>query len=416
MTASKRLFRGMLITKINKIRNGSKIFLIADVASNSITSFAVSLVILTRYSIETLGLYTLYFSALLMSRMAVQAIVFNQQALAARQNAARPLGSSLNLFHSLTLVIGVAFTLLAAVTLSANSNFSNAWMSILILLDLHAIFFRNAGLIYNKYGYNFVASFLRVLAFFVSINVFYGKLSPIENIFLSLIIAYSISNAISWSLIGTFPRTFYLFEAREASLRQGRYQLTVALLSWGRANLITYIIALSMGIGEVGIYRLVQLIFSPLAIAFSGLESFMPQNLSRLSGKGMVESYIHNARKKTIFWGPVVAFFYVGVLMIAKNFMNLDILTAIDWPILIMFSVFTATIPINVCSIILFRYFDRTKDLQKVFFVDFVLSTALLGAIANFGSIAWLIFGKVSVAILFSFWIHLKARKLLWLI
>ena len=163
-------------------------------------------------------------------------------------------------------------------------------------------------------------------------------------------------------------------EFGEVYWEQGRFQFAHGLLTFGRTYSLNYILAFFLGLQELGSYRLIQLLYTPLTLIFSVYESYIPQTISKFKSNTKVDSFFAEKISwiKRYAFIIVIAYCSVATTVFLLFFSARSLENVIYLMLLLVPFYFCG--PFIIIYAIYIRFLKKSKNLLKIYLKEFFIS------------------------------------------
>lgn len=362
----------------------------------------LSLLALYFFGPSGLGLFSIYYSAVIWVRSAQSSILNNNYALLFADK--HKINEE---FLFLTLLLsGFVFLVTVMITLvfhTVTTMVLICWSELLISC------FRSISHKNFRYLPNIFTTFLRIILVIFGLIIF-GEGKDISNFFSAIAFSNLIVVLVLFLAQPVFPKIISKNDWIEDYWKQGRYLFFQGNLNFLRTYSLNYILAYFIGMQELGYYRITQLLFTPLAVLFSTYESYVPQKIARSKDRKVVKSMIDEkinwlkSRTLVIFLIYTASTGTIIFFWLPENQLKHVMI------LIVLFAPFQACAPYISLYAIFIRYLKLSRVLLQIYLIEFVITTSLYAVIVpSFGLYAALI-----VKVLMSVTVLLSMRRVAW--
>ena len=354
-----------MLKQILDYSNRQRLLRAADVLSFSCFGFFFSIAAVYYLGIDGLGLFSLYYSIVIFVRTIQTCALCNQFSIGTETPHMR--GGFLYLtflYTLLILLLGLGAVIFLAMPL---------YLIYIVTSDIFLTYLRAVHHKDFSYSNNLCILVCRLFIAILLLIMLQGKLN-LEKFLLVLLF----SN-LTGVIIGFFfspPRTKVIGkqEFGEVYWEQGRFQFAQGLLTFGRTYSLNYILAFFIGLQELGNYRLIQLLYTPLTLIFSVYESYIPQTISKLKSNTKVDSFFAEKISWIKRYAFIIVIAYCSVaatvfllFFSARSFENVIYL-------MLLFVPFYFCGPFIIIYAIYIRFLKKSKNLLKIYLKEFFIS------------------------------------------
>ena len=384
-----------------------RVGILLDTALNSLSPFLVSVVILYVNGTEFLGIYTLYFTILMLARVIFQALIVNNFSVVQKKIKFKRNNDLVTQYFSISVLFSLIILLIALIL----GQFNITLMFVLTYASSEIIktFQRSVYHIETKYYLNIYHSVLFVAVFILLLLNYLPNLETVSIYYQFLTVSGVVVN-ISYFLLQKIKLTKlnYKFFYDEI-LKEGKHQLIISFSNWLRSSSIIYIINFALSSYFVGIYRLLQISFSVISISFNSIESFFPQSLSKINEKKDRKNYIFNSSRIISLLSLIGVFLNVFIIILAREYFNELNIINIDH--LIIYSVTVLMFPYTMIMNILYRYSEKLYLLKDYYLIEMIVSIIILAIVSFFENFGLILLSRLIITLIFTIFTFKKIHK-----
>lgn len=354
-----------MLKQILDYSNRQRLLRAADVLSFSCFGFFLSIGAVYYLGVDGLGLFSLYYSVVIFFRTIQTFTLCNQFSIGLE----KPHMKGGFLYLTFVYILLILLFGMGAVFFFSMSMY-------LIYVVISDIFLTYLRAVHHKdfcYAYNLCIVVCRLLTAILLLILFQGNID-MEKFLQVLLFANLIGVIVGFFFNPPRIKVIGKQEFGEVYWEQGRFQSAQGLLTFGRTYSLNYILAYFIGLQELGSYRLIQLLYTPLTLMFSIYESYIPQTISKFKSNLKVEFFfaekISWLKRYTVL--IVIAYCAVSTTMFllffsartSENFVYL----------MLLFVPFYICSPFITIYTIYIRYIRKSKNLLKLYVKEFFIS------------------------------------------
>jgi hypothetical protein len=342
-----------------------QILLLAEAFSNAGNGFLTSIIILSMADQAIFAEFTILGTAVLAAKIIYQYLIVNQFNLTKFELTI----DSKKLIYRFMIytIICILFILIteSLIIFFTLSKFHTA-LALFILFELIYIYLRAITLKKLSYISLLISSCAKTV---VSILLFINLIdhnSSVEEIFTCLAISCFLSILILIKDFRYMRNSISISTVKKDFLDIGKYQLPTGAISWVKTSAPYFIINLLLGEDKLIVYRTLQIVYAPLALAFSIFESYLPQKLAMMKymkdGKGLLLSHI----SRLVYFSPIMVFLYFFLILLLKSLTSIAAFQQISVLQILIYSLFVIMIPFNAVLQIGLRYLEQARTILLI--------------------------------------------------
>lgn len=368
----------------------TKFMLLAETFANASNGFLISILMLAYANNTVFADFTILGTSVLGAKIFYQYSIINQF------NLAKFSTLSVNYKTIYRFMVYTFFCLLTACTiifftLYFITNTHNFALIIFIAAEIIYVFFRANALKFYNYNEIFFSSILKSSLTAVLFLTFVDHDSNINQIYHYLAFSSFLSVIILCFKFNFNYSKIEFSHIKEDFLNTAAFQLPTGAVSWAKSSIPLIMLSHFFGDEKLIIFRTIQLIFAPFALACSIFESFLPQQLAKVRFAKEGRCLVIDQLVKSMIFVPVTMLLYLVAIYMILTFMIFSSVDKLNIFYIMTYSLFACMIPFNGILQIGLRYMKSAKTILIINIIEVIMMCIAILIIVNFLSLYSLI-------------------------
>ena len=304
----------------------TKLLLLAEAFAYASNGFLTSILILAYANSTVFADFTILGTSILGAKIFYQYSIINQFNLAKFLTLSDTYNTVYRFMvytiYCLLIVCTLIFVFLYFIT-SAN-NFA---LIIFIAAEIAYIFFRAYSLKMFNYNVILFSSVLKSCLTATLLFVFIDLDSTISQVYYYLTFPSVLSVIVLFRNFNFNSSKIDFSYIKADFLNSGIFQLPTGAVSWAKSSIPLIMLSYFFGDEKLIIFRTLQLLFAPFALACSIFESFLPQRLGKNSDSNEGRRIVLDQLTKSLTFVPAAMLLYLISLLVVTAFMKIAIVS-----------------------------------------------------------------------------------------